>query len=563
MVRRVFGIVYKEVRGLHQAAYILAFFAVGSQILAIVRDRMLAHVFGAGSTLDVYYAAFRIPDLLFVLFASVVSVYVLLPFVSREYVEAEDKKDHSIVLSQVFSFFLLTFSGAAIVLAVAAPWYVPQLFPGLVDSHVTIVVLLRVLLLQAFLLGLSNLCGVVTQASNRFVLFAVSPILYNVGIILGISVFYPIWGIVGLVSGVVLGALLHLAIQIPFVIQSQYRFSIPTNFNWRLLGQILKVAIPRGLTLSVNQLVLLLFTGIATTMAVGSVSVFQFAYNLQSVPLAVVGMSYSVAAFPALSRLLAANQQTEFNRQLLVALRHIVFWSVPIVFLVIVLRAQIVRVLLGSGAFDWSDTRLTAAVLAIFVLSLVAQSVLLLLIRAFYAAGRTLIPLVVAVSSGLLGVLFARQAARLYAASPEFRYVVIDVLRLDAVAGSEVLVLAAGFVVMQMVQLGALILLSQKVFGMEYRPLRRLGVQASVAGVGAGLAAYCALSFVVDGINQSTFIGIALQGAIAGLVGVMTAALLYWLMRSPELYEITKSFRVKILKTDVVKAEEDKSPYKN
>ena len=130
MVKRVFNFVYQEVRGLHQAAYILALFAFGSQILAIVRDRLLAHNFGAGAELDLYYAAFRIPDLLFVLFASVLSVYVLLPFVNK-YNETESCKSGVSVLSQMFTLFLYVYVVIAVLLAVVAPWYVPHVFPGL------------------------------------------------------------------------------------------------------------------------------------------------------------------------------------------------------------------------------------------------------------------------------------------------------------------------------------------------------------------------------------------------------------------------------------------------
>ena len=551
MVQRFLGLMYKEVRGLHQAAYILALFAFGSQLLAIVRDRLLAHVFGAGQELDLYYSAFRIPDFLFVLFASVVSVYVLLPFINRASSSNTNTSSNEI-LSQIFTLFVSLFTVTALVLAIAAPWYAERLFPGLVDHYEMLITLLRILLLQAFLLGVSNLCGVVTQASNRFILFAVSPILYNVGIILGLVALYPFFGLPGLVSGVVLGALLHLGIQIPFVVRSKYSFSLTSQFNWPLIGSILKVAIPRGFTLSVNQIVLLIFTGIATTMAVGSVAVFQFAFNLQSVPLAIIGMSYSVAAFPTLSRLLAEGRQADFNAQLLTALRHIIFWSVPAIFLIIVLRAQIVRVLLGSGAFDWGDTRLTAAVLAVFVVSLVAQAMLLLLIRAFYAGGRTVLPLLVAVFSGTIGVLSALFLVKVYEESSTFAATVAQVFRLEAQTGSEVLVLAVAFVIMQSLQLLILTIVSRKVLRVRYRALLSLAAKATLAGLGGSLAAYVTLNFVVVGVNQNTFVGIALQGVLAGTIGVVMTGLLYRLLRAPEVNEIYRSFRVRILKTDVL-----------
>tara|TARA_B100000508_G_C11464452_1_gene280840 strand:- start:4160 stop:5824 length:1665 start_codon:yes stop_codon:yes gene_type:complete len=551
MVKRVFGLVYKEVRGLHQAAYILAFFAFGSQLLAIVRDRLLAHSFGADTALDLYYAAFRIPDLLFVLFASVLSIYVLLPFVNR-FTEERDEKAGAEVLSQMFTLFLILYVVVAGLLTFTAPMYVPRMFPGFAGDHETLITLLQILLLQPFLIGLSNLCGIVTQMSHRFILYALSPLLYNVGIIIGIIFFYPTFGLSGLAYGVVLGALGHLAIQLPYVRGSSYTFSITKEIDWSLVRRILSVSIPRALTLSTNQIVLLVLIGMASVMTVGSVSVFQFAFNLQSVPLAIIGMSYSVAAFPTLSHLFAKSDQAGFNRQLMTALRHIIFWSVPVIALVIVLRAQIVRVLLGSGAFDWSDTRLTAAMLAVFVLSLVAQAILLLLIRAFYAGGKTFIPLCVAAVSAAVSITAAFVGRELYVTNEGFREFTSGLFRLTDVPGTEVLVLGFALVIGQTVQLILMMWLSRKYFKMSYRSLGYLSFQACLAAFTGALTAYITLQFIVDGINQDTFIGISLQGVVAGAVGFAAVVWSYYTTGSSELNEIHRSFKSKLFKTDVI-----------
>jgi len=556
MVKRVFTFVYREVRGLHQAAYILALFAIGSQLLAIVRDRLLAHTFGAGIELDLYYAAFRIPDLLFVLFASVLSIYVLLPFVNR-HAEEDDAASGALILSQVFTLFLWVYALVAGGLALTASWYVPHIFPGFVGQYEDLVTLLQILLLQPFLLGISSLCGVVTQMNRRFILYALSPLLYNLGIILGITTFYPQWGLTGLASGVVLGALGHMLIQIPFVIKSEYSFTVLTKIDWKIVKKILLVSIPRALTLSVNQVVLLVFISLASVMAAGSVSVFQFAFNLQSVPLAIIGMSYSVAAFPTLSYLYSKQDQAGFNLQLLNAFRHIIFWSVPIIGLVIVLRAQVVRVLLGSGAFDWSDTRLTAAILAIFVISLSAQAVLLLLIRAFYAGGRTLMPLLVALGGGAVSILLALLLQSFYFEHSTLQIYLNDLLRLKGVHGTEVLVLALAFAAGQFVQLIILLLISIKTFSINYWSLFRLFGQACVASLAGGISAYITLAFVVDGINQETFIGIFLQGLVAGIVGLIAIVLIYLLFDSSELAEIHRSFKTKILKKNILAPQEE------
>jgi len=551
MVKRVFRFVYKEVRGLHQAAYILALFAFGSQILAIVRDRLLAFAFGAGPELDLYYAAFRIPDLLFVLFASVLSIYVLLPFVNS-YTEEESAEAGRRVLSQVFSVFLLCYAVVAGLLALAAPLYVPHIFPGFSEQADTFVLLLRILLIQPFLLGLSSLCGVVTQMNHRFILYALSPLLYNVGIILGISLLYPAFGLVGIVFGVIIGAAGHLFIQVPFVLKSQYAFSVVPKIDWTVIRRIMIVSIPRALTLSVNQIVLLVLVGMASLMPAGSVSVFQFAFNLQSVPLAIIGVSYSVAAFPTLSNLHAKKDHVGFNSQLLTALRHIIFWSIPVIGLIIVLRAQIVRVLLGSGEFDWSDTRLTAAMLAIFAVSLVAQAILLLLIRAFYAGGRTALPLFVALFSNAVAIGFAFVFRIIYEQQTFLKETINSLFRLSDVVGSEVLVLALAFVLGQCLQLVILLTVSARSFRTNYTSLIPLFLQATVAAGAGAISAYITLAFVVDGVNQNTFIGISLQGVVAGLVGLWAIVLTYLVTKSPELTEIHRSFQAKIFKTDII-----------
>jgi len=549
MVSRAFHFVYKEIKGLHQAAYILAIFAFGSQLLAIVRDRMLAHTFGAGAELDLYYIAFRIPDLLFVLFASVLSIYVLLPFVERATMTDAKRS----VLSQVFTLFLLVYTGLAVVLAALAPWYVPYVFPGYAEQSATLTILIQILLLQPLLLGISSICGVVTQMHHRFVLYAISPLLYNVGIIFGLVALYPFFGLPGLVSGVVVGALGHVLIQVPYVRNSPFAFTATFNFDWGQVRQMLFVALPRALTLSLNQLVLLLFISIATTLTVGSVSVFQFAFNIQSVPLAIIGMSYSVAAFPTLSHLHAARNQLGFNAQLMTALRHIMFWSIPIIGLVIVLRAHVVRVLLGSGQFDWSDTRLTAAVLAMFVVSLAAQAALLLIVRAFYAGGRTLLPLLYTLISSGVAVLVAYIGLWYWQQSATLQVTIATIFRLESVPGAEVIVLAAAFTIGQLLLIALLITQARYTFALSVRPLGRLLLHAVAASAAGGMVAYAMLRFVVEGINQNVFVGIALQGAVAGIAGLVTIITVYHILQTQELTETLHSFRNKMRQTDADK----------
>jgi len=551
MVQRVLKLVYSEIRGLHQAAYILALFAFGSQLLALVRDRLLAHIFGAGSELDLYYAAFRIPDVLFVIFVSVLSVYVLLPFVSQAR-ENQSNLAGSQILAQMFTLFLIGYSTIALVVFVLAPYLVPVLFPGMVDNSDTLVLLMRILLLQPLLLGISSLFGVVTQLSHRFVLYAISPLIYNLGIILGIVVLYPYLGIKGLAVGVVIGALGHMLVQLPLVSKSDLAFGLIKSFDRKLIKSVVWVAFPRALTLSLHQIVLLVLVGVATLMSAGSVSVFQFAYNLQSVPLVIIGMSYSVAAFPVLADLFARKQMDAFNNHLITALRHIIFWSFPVIALVIVLRAQIVRVVLGSGAFDWNDTRLTSAVLALFIISLTAQSVLLLLVRSYYAAGRTKTPLLVAIFGSVLSIVFMIGSFYLLSSYPELKLTMERLFRVEGIPGTEVLVLVAAFVFGIIIEGIILFGLITRDFGLKFSPLLKQAGVAFAAALVAALSSYITLNFVVDGVNQETFVGILIQGAIAGGVGLLGALLTYYVFGSKELSEIYRSLHGRIFKRKVV-----------
>ena len=554
MVRKVLNLVYREVRGLHQAAYILGLFAFGSQLLALVRDRLLAGQFGAGSELDIYYAAFRVPDLLYVLFASTLSVYVLIPFVARKR-EAGGHEARQL-LSQIFTVFLVFYSALAVVIMMLAPVLVPALFPGIVDQT-QLVLVTQILLLQPLLLGISSLFGVVTQLGHRFVLYALSPLVYNLGIIFGIVFLYPWFGLAGIVGGVVLGAFGHMLIQLPLVRKSSLAFGLTRSIDWSEIAAVLKVSIPRAITLSCNQLVLLLLVSLASVMAVGSVSVLQFAYNLQSVPLAIIGVSYSVAAFPVLAELFATEAKDKFRLHIVTALRHIIFWSIPTAVLIIVLRAQIVRVVLGSGSFDWADTRLTAAILAVLVLALCAHAVNLLMVRAFYAGGNTRTPLIVAVVGGFVAVASSYSFAYLYTTSEPMRLAVTTLMRVPDVAGSEVLALAFGYALAIILQSLALIWLVHREFSMNISWLGGHFARSLVAALMGGLLAYTTLNFIVAGLNTDTFIGIALQGTVGGIAGVIGVVAGYYAVGSPELQEVIAAFHKRILKTDVVAPQRD------
>ena len=193
------------------------------------------------------------------------------------------------------------------------PYLTGLVAPGFSESaRSEFVVLARILLLSPIFLGLSNLVSSVIQSHNRFIIYALSPIFYNLGIIFGIIFLFPKFGLAGIVSGVAIGALAHLAIQIPAVIKLGY-FPWPAQkINIKETWKVAKLSFPRSLGLGLNQIILIFITAAASLLSAGSIAVFNLSFNLQSVPLAVIGMSYSVAAFPTLAKLFVNNKKMNF-----------------------------------------------------------------------------------------------------------------------------------------------------------------------------------------------------------------------------------------------------------
>ena len=237
-----FRFLSRETRGMHQAAYLLAAFALASQLLGLFRDRILAFAFGAGHTLDLYYAAFRMPDLLFATIASLFSLYALLPILSR--LEAEQEGLMIPFLRNTLWVFFIGMSFISLILYALAPVLAPLIAPGLTataSSSADLVMLMRILLLQPILLGASNTIASLTQLRHRFILYSVSPLLYNLGIIFGAIVLYPIFGIAGLGWGVVFGALMHVMVQLPYL------------FTEKSVGRLSLERMRKGLTVRLNR----------------------------------------------------------------------------------------------------------------------------------------------------------------------------------------------------------------------------------------------------------------------------------------------------------------------
>lgn len=553
MVKRILQVLQKEVRGLHEAAYLLGVFALFSQVLALLRDRLLTGKLGAGETLDIYYAAFRIPDFIFVTVASVVSLSVLIPFLVDR---MDEKAKAQEFISAVFSFFALSVSVVSVLVFIFTPTLLSYFFPGFEGQALSELVLMtRILLLQPILLGASSLFASIVHVYKKFLLYALSPLLYNIGIIIGVLFFYDMFGIAGLAYGVVLGAALHFSLQLPFIFSEGFFPKPQFRHHLREMRSIVALSLPRTIALSSHHIALFALVGIASVMSIGSISVFNLAFNLQSVPLSIIGASYSVAAFPTLARLFHDGNREKFFAHVTTAARHVIFWSFPAIALFVVLRAQIVRVIFGTGEFTWTDTRLTAAALALFAISLVAQALVLLFVRGYYAAGKTKKPVLINVFSSLLIIGFAFLFTHIFASQDMWRFFIESLLRVEGLEGTSVLMLPLSYSLAFLINATLFWILFQRDFSRFSKTLSRTFFQSISAAVVIGFTAHLMLNLLDDILNINTVIGIASQGAIAGVVGILSGVVILWLLQSTELREAWSSLHKKFWKTQIISSE--------
>lgn len=383
------------------AALLIAFAGIASRFLGFIRDRVLASSFGAGDVLDAYYTAFRLPDLVYgflVLGAlSAAFVPVFTELVTKEKREEAWQLTSGVLHTTLFSIGCFSLFGI-----IFAPFLTEILAPGFAPEKQEIVTdLTRIMLLSPLFLAASAVFGGVLVSFKQFAAYSFAPVFYNIGIIMGALFLAPALGASGLAWGVVIGSFLHVAVQYPALRRTGFRFEFGLRAAWQneQVRRVLTLMIPRSLGMAVNQVGLLVMTIFASTLVSGSLAAFTLANNIQSVPLGLFGIAFSLAAFPALALFAAQKSDRDFFRMFAETTRKILFFVVPLSIFIIIFRAQCVRVILGSGEFDWQDTITTFEVLKFLALSLFAQSLIPLFARAFFALQNTKTPLYIALVS--------------------------------------------------------------------------------------------------------------------------------------------------------------------
>ena len=518
------------------AAIIISGATLVSRLVGLGRDRIFANLFGAGPVMDAYYAAFKIPDLVYNLLIVGALSAGFIPTFTKLFNSGENKSPAWKLANNVLNITAISLGALSILGIIFTPALAPAIAPGFSAASKQLVIsFTRIMFGSTILLGLSMVIGGVLQSLRAFFLYSLAPIFYNIGIIIGATVLAPRWGVNGLAWGVVLGAFLHFSLQCYSAYANGYRWQWYLNWKDKETRLVGKLMIPRTLGLAISQLNLVIITVLASLLPVGSVAIFNFANNLQAVPIGIIGIPFALAVFPALSMAASQNNAEEFIKSLSSTIRQILFLIIPLSIILMLLRAQIVRVVLGSGKFDWAATINTADTLALFSLSLFAQALIPLVARAFYALSNTKTPFVIGVISELVSIIAA-----------------LLLMKPLGVAGLA-LAFSIGSILNFTILIVALRNIMQKIDG---ETIFSSFLRMVLAAIPMALIIQYAKYPLAKIFDQTRFFGILGQGLVASIIGLAIYFLICYLLKVPELMQLKNSFQRRLLKVKQIAAEE-------
>ncbi len=494
-----------------KASIFIASLTLLSRMVGLVRDRLLASKFGSAeliAQLDTYNAAFRVPDLIFnILILGTLSA-ALVPVLSG--LIKQDKEKAVRVASTIFNLTFLVMGAICIIFFFLGGPITHLIAPGFSDAQTAETIgLSRIIILAQLIFALSNVATNTLVSLKKFIIANLAPAIYNIGIIAGIVIFYPRFGLVGLAYGVVAGALMHLLIQIPELIRHGFSWKPALSLGDPTVRRIGKLFWPRLFAIDTSYTLPIIATIIGSTLAAGSISVFIFANNIQSVPIGIFALSTAIAAFPLLSEKAGNREFGEYSIELARAVRQILFFIIPLSLLTLLFRAHIVRLLLGSGNFDWPQTISTFKVLGAFTFSLFSQALIPLFSRAFYALHDTKTPVVFTILSVIVNATLSLFLAR--------QYGIVGV--------------TFGFTIASIFQASLLFFfLRRRILehGASHELVHEFDKRVSVSvtkilasSIVMGIVSYGALYLIEPLVNTRTVIGLLVQVAIAAGLGVI------------------------------------------
>lgn len=516
-MKRLWGLFSKKQQTIGSAAFILISMVFTSRVLGLVRDRLLNARF-VPDELGVYFAAFRLPNLIFELLVMGALTSAFIP-VFTKYVAQQNEKEGFNVAATLINLSVLVLFILAIPLLLFTDQLSHFLAPGFSPEQVAQMATYTrfMIIFQVLPLLAGNFFTGILQSYNLFLVPAIAPVVYNIGIIIGIVTLTPMFGLMAPVYGVGIGAALFMFIQLPLVLAVGYRHRVAFNFRHKGVREVLTLIGPRTLGLAVSQVDSTVDLMLASLLGARMVTVFNFAQQLQQLPVGLFGVSVAQAALPTLAAASAKEDRGEFKKSVISAIHQILFFVFPASAMFIVLRIPVVRLVFGAARFDWEATVLTGITLSMFALSIFAQSIVNILARGFYALYDTKTPVKVSVISILTNTLLS--------------------LYFIKVLGLPVWSLGLSTSIASILNASVLyILLDKKIGGFSKTELFFPATKMFIAAVFAGVAVFFPLKLFDQLVFDTTrTVGLLLLTGIAGGAGLFTYVSLIWLFDVNEL----------------------------
>ena len=397
----------QHIRHLARSTFTVMLAFLAAKVISLVQTLIIAQTFGVGRDLDAYVAANRIPELIVILISGGALTHAFIPVFSGFLAKGDLRSAWKLSSHLINSIFTLALALSAVVFALA-PWLVDNVVaPGFdAPTASSTVDMMRILLLSTIIFATSGIFSGILNSHQHFLLPALAPIMFDIGILIGVLLLLPRFGINGLAIGAVLGAGLHFSIQLPGLFRYKMRWRLELGWRNPQLWLVIRLMLPRIGGLGVFSLNFLVMNNIASRLGAGSVSALDWGWRLMQIPQTLIGTAMGIVIFPTLATLSELNDQAGKRDAMSGALRFILICSIPSAIGLILLGRPLIS-LLERGAFDASASALVYSTLSMFTLGLIVHSALEIIARSFYADKDTLTPLFAALGGALINFVLA------------------------------------------------------------------------------------------------------------------------------------------------------------
>ncbi len=479
-----------------------------SRLLGLLRDVAIGAQFGTSGSYDAYVAAFRIPDIIYTLIAGGILVSAFVPTFT-DYLARDDRPGAWRMASTVINLVTLILIAAAVIaVLLAGPIVRYLLAPGFSPEKQQLTIqLMQLMLVPPIIFGISGVVMGILYAHQSFWLPGLAPSMYNLGIIAGALLLAPTLGVFGLAIGAIIGALLHLLVQIPGLIKVKARYTARLAVRDPGVQEVMRLMLPRLFGVAVVQLNFLVETSLASLLSTGAVSALNYAWRVMLTPQAVVAQSVATAAFPTFADQYSRGQLPQLRSSLAATIRSILFIAIPASIGLLVLCKPIIQLVFQRGQFTEESTVLVAAALGAYSLGLIGHSGVEILVRAFYALHDTKTPVLLGILSLIINLIISLS--------------LINVLGVTGLALANTIAALVEMVLL-------IVMIRKRLGGLDDRRLALSALKTTIAAVVMGVAVWGFL-----GVAANTGVIVRAFGGIA--IGVGAFFVIAWLLRSEEL----------------------------